>query len=223
MSKRELLTPAHREAFTAFPELDDRSLVKHYTLTASALELIDQRRGAVNQLWSQDQPVDLPEPVIDFVAEQLGCPPAQFKRWLSKFGAYPRQNGLAVASRELGRLERSLFTLEWLQSPELRRRVLKGLNEGEARHALADAVFLHRRGELRDRTAEAQEHRASGLSLLTAYIAMWKNVQLERAVKVLRERGEVVPDALPEHVSPLAWEHINLTGDHARRSRVEGT
>ena len=128
-----------------------------------------------------------------------------------------------MASRELGRLERSLFTLEWLQSPELRRRVLKGLNEGEARHALADAVFLHRRGELRDRTVEAQAHRASGLSLLTAYIAVWNIVQLERAVKVLRERGEVVPDALPEHVSPLAWEHINLTGDYARRSRVEGT
>ena len=48
-------------------------------------------------------------------------------------------------------------------------------------------------------------------------------VQLERAVQLLRDRGEVVPDSLLEHVSPLAWEHINLTGDYVWRSRVEGT
>ncbi len=42
---------------------------------------------------------------------------------LRKLGSYPRQNGLAVALRELGRIERTLFTLDWLQDVELRRRV----------------------------------------------------------------------------------------------------
>jgi TnpA family transposase len=46
---------------------------------------------------------------------------------LRKLGSYPRQNGLAVALREVGRIERSLFTLEWLQNIELRRRVHAGL------------------------------------------------------------------------------------------------
>jgi TnpA family transposase len=49
---------------------------------------------------------------------------------LRKLGAYPRQNSLALALRELGRLERTLFTLQWLQSPELRQRVQLGLNKG---------------------------------------------------------------------------------------------
>ncbi|MGV8295322.1 Tn3 family transposase, partial [Pseudomonas aeruginosa] len=52
---------------------------------------------------------------------------------LRKLGSYPRQNGLAVALRELGRIERTLFILDWLQSVELRRRVHAGLNKGEAR------------------------------------------------------------------------------------------
>lgn len=39
---------------------------------------------------------------------------------LRKLGSYPRQNGLAVALRELGRIERTLFILDWLQSVELR-------------------------------------------------------------------------------------------------------
>jgi len=60
---------------------------------------------------------------------------------LRKLGSYPHQNGLAVALRELGRIERTLFILDWLQSVELRRRVHAGLNKGEARNALARAVF----------------------------------------------------------------------------------
>jgi TnpA family transposase len=35
---------------------------------------------------------------------------------LRKLGSYPRQNGLAVALRELGRIERTLFILDWLQA-----------------------------------------------------------------------------------------------------------
>ena len=84
---------------------------------------------------------------------------------LRKLGSYPRQNGLAVALRELGRIERSLFTLDWLQNVELRRRVHAGLNQGEARNALARAVFFNRLGEMRDRSFENQRYRASGPQL----------------------------------------------------------
>ena len=132
---------------------------------------------------------------------------------LRKLGAFPRQDGLALALRELGRLERSLFTLQYLKGIELRRRIHAGLNKGEARNALARAVFFNRLGELRDRTYENQRHRASGLNLVVAAIVLRNTVYLECTVKALRERGEVIPDALVAHLSPLGWEHINLTGD----------
>jgi hypothetical protein len=133
---------------------------------------------------------------------------------LRKLGAYPRQNGLALALRELGRLERSLFTLEYLKDVELRRRIHVGLNKGEARNALARAVFFNRLGELRDRTYENQRHRANGLNLVVAAIVLWNTVYIERAVKSLRERGQAISDDLLAHLSPLGWEHINLTGDY---------
>lgn len=66
---------------------------------------------------------------------------------LRKLGSYPRQNSLAAALREMGRIERTLFTLAWLQDPALRRRVTAGPNKGEARNALARAVFFNRLGE----------------------------------------------------------------------------
>jgi len=136
---------------------------------------------------------------------------------LRKLRSYPRQNGLAVALRELGRIERTLFTLEWLQSVELRRRVQVGLNKGEAKNALARAVFFNRLGELRDRSFENQRYRASGLNLVIAAIVLWNTVYLERAIAALKARGQTIDDALLQHLSPLGWEHINLTGDYRWR------
>jgi TnpA family transposase len=136
---------------------------------------------------------------------------------LRKLGSYPRQNGLAVALRELGRIERTLFTLDWLQSTDLRRRVQIGLNKGEAKNALARAVFFNRLGELRDRSFENQRYRASGLNLVVAAVVLWNTVYLERAVQSLKAHGQAVDDNLLTHMSPLGWEHINLTGDYAWR------
>jgi TnpA family transposase len=133
---------------------------------------------------------------------------------LKRLGAYPRQNGLALALREVGRIERTLFTLDWLERPELRRQATAELNKGEARNALARAVCFHRLGRLRDRTAELQQHRASGLALVTAAIALWNTVYLGRALDALRRRGETVPDALLAHLAPIGWQHVNLTGDY---------
>ena len=131
-----------------------------------------------------------------------------------KLGSYPRQNGLALALRELGRIERTLFTLDWLQDIELRRRVQIGLNKGEAKNALARAVFFNRLGELRDRSFENQRYRASGLNLVVAAIVLWNTAYLERVVQALRDIGNADDSLLP-HLSPLGWEHINLTGDYS--------
>ncbi len=41
-------------------------------------------------------------------------------------------------------------------------------------------------------------------------------------VAQLRSQGEEVPEDLLEHVSPLAWEHIGLTGDYLWPRDVRG-
>jgi len=51
-----------------------------------------------------------------------------------------------VLSRALGRIERTLFTPQWLPDPALRQRSHAGLNKGEASTALRRAVFFHRQG-----------------------------------------------------------------------------
>lgn len=134
---------------------------------------------------------------------------------LRKLASYPRRNGLALALRELGRIEKTLFLLDWYQLPELRQRVTHGLNKGELRNALAKAVFFHRLGEVRDRSFEDQMHRASGLNLLIAAIILWNTVYLEKAVETLRAKGVTISDEQLKHLAPIGWQHINLTGDYS--------
>jgi Tn3 transposase DDE domain len=51
------------------------------------------------------------------------------------------------------------------------------------------------------------------LDLLVTAIILWNTRYLERAVAALRQ-AEDVSDQLLSHLSPLGWEHVNLTGDY---------
>ena len=140
---------------------------------------------------------------------------------LKRLGSYPRQNGLALALREIGRIERTLFTLDWLDNPILRCQATVELNKGESKNALSRAICFHRLGRIRDRSFEGQKHRASGLNLVVAAITLWNTVYLSRALDALSRRGEAPAEALLAHVAPLGWQHINLTGDYVWASEPQ--
>ncbi|WP_143508293.1 Tn3 family transposase, partial [Pseudovibrio brasiliensis] len=129
-------------------------------------------------------------------------PPSQL---LKKLASYPRQHELAVALREIGRLERTLFVLEWLLDTDMQRRALIGLNKGEAHHALKNALRIGRQGEIRDRTAEGQHYRIAGLNLLAAIIIYWNTDQLGQALSKRKLDGLDCPPELLAHISPLGW------------------
>ena len=121
---------------------------------------------------------------------------------LRKLGAYRQQNRLYLALGEIGRIERTLFMLQ------------AGLNKGEARHALARAVFAHAQGRVHDRSHEAQQKRVMALNLVIAAIVYWNTAYIEKAATHLRRERRLPDPTLLRHVSPLGWEHIVLTGDY---------
>ena len=144
---------------------------------------------------------------------------------LKKLSALPRGHTLSRALREIGRIERTLFMIEWYSSPQLRDRCRAGLNKGEAGNKLTRAVFFHERGEIRDGSFESQAFRASGLNLVVSAIILWNTVYLSQVVESLRAEGHDLPDDIIRHISPQIWEHINLTGiyDWNGEGRPEGT
>lgn len=140
---------------------------------------------------------------------------------LKKLAARPRQHDLAIALREIGRIERTLFIIDWLLDTDMQRRAQIGLNKGEAHHALKNALRIGRQGEIRDRTTEGQHFRIAGLNLLTAIIIYWNTKQLGFAVAARQKAGLDTPAYLLSHISPLGWAHIILTGEYRWRQMAE--
>ncbi|MBB6100001.1 TnpA family transposase [Deinobacterium chartae] len=136
---------------------------------------------------------------------------------LAKLSSYSRKNSLYRAFTELGKYYRTLFMLSWWKDPELRRRSNWNLNKGEALNKLKKVSFFNGLGELRSKDLSNHAKRASGLNTLVSMITVWNTMYLGRAVEHLKSEGTVIPDEILQRISPLGYEHINLTGDYVWR------
>ncbi|WP_047981746.1 Tn3 family transposase [Ornithinibacillus contaminans] len=132
---------------------------------------------------------------------------------MGKLGSYSRQNSLATALREMGRIEKTIFILNYISDESLRRKIQRGLNKGEAMNGLARAIFFGKQGELRERTIQHQLQRASALNIIINAISIWNTLHLTKAVEYQKQTGSFNEDLL-HHMSPLGWEHINLLGEY---------
>ena len=133
---------------------------------------------------------------------------------MSKLGSYARQNSLATALREMGRIEKTIFILDYISNEALRRRIQRGLNKGEAMNALARNIFFGKRGELRERELQDQLQRASALNILINTISVWNTVYLQKAIDHLKSES-YLDERLLKHISPLGWAHINFLGEYS--------
>ena len=131
---------------------------------------------------------------------------------MRKLASYPQQNQLAKALNEVGKLERTIFVLNFLLDRPLQRRNRRGLNKGEAIFSAARAIAIGRQGESHDREWYAQLNRASSLMLMVATLSTWNTVYLDRVVTGRRKAGNVISDEHLAHVSPIGWQHVNLLG-----------
>ena len=136
-------------------------------------------------------------------------PPSQLLR---KFASCPRQHDLAVALREIGRVERTLFMIDWLLDVDMQRRAGFGLHKGEAHRALKSSLRIG------DRERSGPDVRSPalpdrGLNLLTAIITCWNSDRLGHAVRERKRECIEMPDASQARLA-LGWEHILLTGEH---------
>lgn len=131
---------------------------------------------------------------------------------MRKLASYPKQNQLAQAFREVGKLERTIFSLNYLLDTSLQRRSRVGLNKGEAIWSAARALNMKRDGDMSEREFNAQMNRASSTMLLVAMISSWNTIYLDKIVTALKSHNIEITDGHLQHVSPLGWEHVNLLG-----------
>jgi TnpA family transposase len=122
---------------------------------------------------------------------------------------------LARGLAEIGRIEKTIHNLTYIDDESKRRSTLVQLNRGEGRHALARAVFHGKRGELRQRYQEGQEDQLGALGTVVNMIVLWNTIYIETVLDQLRKEGWPVEDEDIAHLSPLMHEHINMLGRYS--------
>ncbi len=144
---------------------------------------------------------------------KLGRVPATGIMRTLQVGDRPTQLAQAVA--ELGRIEKTLHTLNYIDDESRRRAILLQLNRTEGRHALARDIFHGKRGELRQRYREGQEDQLGALGLVVNIIVLWNTIYMDAALAQLKREGYPVLDEDVARLSPFVHEHINLLGRYS--------
>lgn len=200
---------SHLLGFRFAPRLRDLADAKLYTIQKGSEfpDLENLLRGRINTKIIQENFDDVLR-----LAHSIREDKVSGSLIMGKLGSYARQNKLATALREMGRIEKTIFILDYISNEALRRRIQRGLNKGEAMNGLARALFFGKRGELRERGLQDQLQRASALNIIINAISVWNTVYLTEATKLLKEKGNLRKDLL-KHISPLDGNILIFLGN----------
>jgi TnpA family transposase len=128
--------------------------------------------------------------------------------------AYSIRNRFYRANRDLGRIVKTEFILQYLSEPELRGRIRRGLLKVEQLHALARDVFYGRRGQINARELWEQTNTCSCLTLILACIVYWQAHEISWALSQHEPTTDGIDLALLDHVSPIEWDNVVLYGQY---------
>jgi len=132
---------------------------------------------------------------------------------VAKLQAGSRQNALAAALQEYGKLIRTVHAVRYLVDETYQRKITRQLNKGETLHALRrDLLFAHD-GALRRRHHDQQTEQALCHTLVTNAIVAWNTVYIGLALDALGA-GAGIDQELVGHLSPALLEHIRVYGTY---------
>lgn len=99
-----------------------------------------------------------------------------------------RPSSLTKAIIDAGRINKTLYLLNYIDNEDYRRRILTQLNWGEGRHAVARAICHGQRGEIRRRYREGQKDQLGALGLVTNAAVLWNTIYMQAALDHLRQQ-----------------------------------
>lgn len=156
-----------------------------------------------------------------FASLESGCSSASVV--LKRLVGYTGKNKIYRASRDLGRIFKTEFILDYMSTPDLRTRVRRGLLKVEQLHALARTVFYGKGGRIGAREVREQMNSCSCLTLLLACIIYWQAKEITRLAREVDPEIDDVDLSLLKHVSPIEWDNIVIYGRyHFDRKLIRG-
>jgi len=125
-----------------------------------------------------------------------------------------RPSSLAQAIIEAGRINKTIYLLNYIDDEEYRRRILTQLNRGEGRHSVARIICHGQKGEIRKRYREGQEDQLGALGLVTNAVILWNTIYMQSAIDHLQGSIEIKKED-EARLSPLGYGHINVLGHYS--------
>ncbi len=121
-------------------------------------------------------------------------------------------SGLGKAVREVGRVAKTLFLLNYANDEAYRRRIHTQLNRGELRGRVARWVLHGHRGQIRRQYRTGMELQLGSLGLVVNIVVLWNTLYTGEILALLEAMGADVLEEDVARLSPLRWKHVNVLG-----------
>jgi len=133
---------------------------------------------------------------------------------LRRFHNKSQKNKVYQALHELGAARRTIFMLQYIEDPELRRTISAATNKSEAFNNFLRWVFFANEGII-DETVRNEQQKVILYNHLVANLVIYHNAQeMQRALAELAGAGwEITPEMI-EALGPYRTRHINRFGLH---------
>ena len=147
------------------------------------------------------------------LVESIKCGKVRASLILQKINSYNRDNGVAKGLKEIGRILKTKYILNYYTNEILRKEVQKVLNKGESINSVARLIFFGKYGRLNENSLEKQLEKVSCLNILLSSLIVWNSRYLEKVYKVIKNE-EWFDSKEFQKVSPLGTQHINFLGKY---------
>jgi TnpA family transposase len=132
---------------------------------------------------------------------------------LQKLGVYSRKNSLYKAFSELGRVERTLFLLDYMSNAVLRQQIRAETTKVESYHHFTDWIAFGG-PVLRSGDPVEQEKRIKYRDLVANAMMLHNVVDMTNVLRALQQEGLSVTPEVVSHLSPYLTEHIKRFGQY---------
>jgi TnpA family transposase len=132
---------------------------------------------------------------------------------LKKLGVYSRQNHLYKAFSEVGRVERTIFLLEYMSDPAMRQHIRAETTKVESYNAFTDWIAFGG-PVIRSGDPVEQEKRIKYRDLVANAVMLHNVVDMTNALYDLQQDGVRITPELVARLSPYLTEHIKRFGQY---------
>jgi TnpA family transposase len=133
---------------------------------------------------------------------------------LRKLGYRSRKNRLYRAFRELGRVVRTVFLLNYLSDPALRRQITATTNKVEAYNGFTQWLRFGQQGILTHPSPIEQEKRVKYNDLVANALILQNVADMTRLLPKLAQQGHLVTRETVAPLSPYLTSHVRRFGDY---------